>query len=268
MNSSQSSDVLIHVRRLLRPSDQELAGVLRVMRLAFASDPLLQLVLAGDLSPARVDGLHACYIRSGLIEGTGELWVAEAERSDAPDEREIVGQALWLVPGGGFLADESGRAAVKWDQYGPIFGERQERWFLDYYLPRLAAFWAHCVPPPAESSLSAYRLSKLSVLPGYHNLGVASLLVWPVLDRAGREGRRALGQATSEQSRHVYERTGCIVLGAEDFWPLPLGEGQPAEEGKGSIRLWAIEIKPQELLGDEHWDKARTDPVKRVPAKL
>ncbi|KZT55120.1 hypothetical protein CALCODRAFT_499074 [Calocera cornea HHB12733] len=259
MRPSPLKGVCIHVRRLVAPSDEEFSGVLRVMRIAFAKDPILQLVLAGDLTAARVDGLHACYIRSGLIEGNGEVWVAEAERSDTPGKREIVGQAMWLAPGGQFIADERGQEAVGWAAYAPVMGDKQERWFLDYYLTRFAEMWARCLPSPGEQWSSTYRLSKLSVLPEHQDLGVASLLVRPVLERGLRAGIRILGQATNERSLRVYERVGARVLDTADFWPLLPGGGQPAEDGPGAVRIWAVELNPGELERHAHWTRAPTN---------
>jgi len=235
----QALKPFLHVRRLVAPSNRELSDVLRVMRIAFAQEPVTRLVLAGDLSPMRVDGLHGCYLRAALVEGDGEVWIAELERPEAPGHMEIIGAALFFLPGREFLRGERQREAAKWEDFEPLLGEQQARWYLQYYLPRLQELWSRCLPPPGEPAISTYRLSKLAVLPGTQGLGVGSAIVRPLFKRAAREGRCILGQCASERSLQVYKSVGGYVLGQEDFVPW---------SGQGVTPIWAVEVPPSGLL--------------------
>ncbi|KZO97685.1 hypothetical protein CALVIDRAFT_562590 [Calocera viscosa TUFC12733] len=261
MDLNGCSNLPILVRRLVAPSERELAGVLRVMRLAFEHDPFVSALLAGNLSPERVDALNGCMVRGALVEGEGEVWVAEVEREEMNGVREVVGQALWFLPGYHFMSSERQREVVRWEELGRLLGEKQERWFLEYCLPRLGALFARCLPTPGDTIDDSYHLQIVSVLPEYHNHGVAGAVVAPVFERAVRTGRRVLGEATKAHNVKVYEHVGCKLLGVEEFWPLP-------ENGGESFKLWAMELKPEALTVNPHWSKRKTRTPARTLAKL
>ncbi|KZT55109.1 hypothetical protein CALCODRAFT_499057 [Calocera cornea HHB12733] len=71
-------------------------------------------------------------IRGALVEGEGEVWVAEAYQGDMRGEKEIVGVTVWFLPGHRFLGSERQRNAVRWDEFMRMVGPEQERWYNDY----------------------------------------------------------------------------------------------------------------------------------------
>ncbi|KZO97692.1 hypothetical protein CALVIDRAFT_526458 [Calocera viscosa TUFC12733] len=252
----------IHVRRMLDPTPEELTAVLRIMRLAFSRSPFFSTVLGGDLAPERVDAFNRCFVGAALLEGEGEVWVAEVDQTDAPGGREIVGEVVWFVPGSEFLGNARQREGAWWTEFSALLGEQQAAWFTDYYLPRMDAFWTRCLPT-GPSHMQSYELSKLAVLPEYSAQGVASALVWPVLERAVRAGARVLGETTSERNVQMYRRVGARGVGEESFYPLEaLGKEAECEP---AFRVWALELTPGQLEVNDHWTKGNKRPDELAP---
>ncbi|KZT55110.1 hypothetical protein CALCODRAFT_499058, partial [Calocera cornea HHB12733] len=258
----------------------ESEAVLRIIRLAFDNADILNVILSGDISARRVDTLHRCYVRAALVESEGEIWVAELERPESPGQRDIVGMALWFLPGTPFLSTERQRRASNISEFCEVVGERQSRWFLDYvspfhspflhvqlptapeYLPGLDALWNCCCPNPSESFSTSYQLSKLAILPGYDNHGLASALIRPIIERAAREGNRILGQAASDKVTRIYTHVGCRVLGTVVFMPFPSLKSGLAGGGDrrmvNPLKIWAIELRPEVVLRRTHWKRSIT----------
>ncbi|KZT55111.1 hypothetical protein CALCODRAFT_361825 [Calocera cornea HHB12733] len=128
----------VHVRRLDHPSPSEVSEVIKLMRLAFEHTDLLHTLLSGNLSPARIDALHGCYVRAALVPGEGEIWVAEVDRTEAQGLREMVGESIWFLPGSPFLSTERQREAANLLGFAALVGEEQTQWFLNYVTVRFA----------------------------------------------------------------------------------------------------------------------------------
>ncbi|KZO97686.1 hypothetical protein CALVIDRAFT_554226 [Calocera viscosa TUFC12733] len=256
-----NSNVQIHIRRPVEPSEREIAGVLRLMRLAFARDPFVAVILAGDLSPEKLDAMNGGFVRAALLEGEGELWVAEAERPEWNGKREIVGEAVWFLPGNHALSHERASAEVWWEDLARLLGKKQGDWFLDYFLPHLGTIWERYLSTPGDTLDDGYHCQIISVLPEFHNSGIVSDLAAPVMIRAVREGKRVLGEATSAENMSKYEHMGSKAFGFEEFQPLP-------ESGMGSVRLWPFEVPPHAFLEHPYWNRGKRGMSTSPSAKL
>ncbi|KZT55117.1 hypothetical protein CALCODRAFT_485052 [Calocera cornea HHB12733] len=249
------SDVRFHIRRLVDPSEGELAGILRVMRVALVRDPCFRLILQDNCSPSRLDALNRGLLRAALLEGEGELWVAEVERPESKGLREIVGQVVWYLPGNKVMNHDLESPNTWWNELMPLLSAMERDWLLRYFLPRLAGIWERCLPIAGDTVDDGYYCQLLSVLPEFHNCGIMFSVIAPVIFRAIREGKRILFESTSEENVRKYEHIGSRVFGVEDFLPLP-------ESGMEVVKLWPFELLHEAVLGENsYWKKEKEEGV-------
>ncbi|EJU05179.1 hypothetical protein DACRYDRAFT_113366 [Dacryopinax primogenitus] len=241
----------ISIRRLLSPTPSEVQAALEVLRISFSKSAFFAAILGGNVSPERMAAAHELFLRAALVRGEGEVWIAESFFPEEPEKKEVVGAVLWFLPGTEFLATEKQRKAARWEEFARMLGV-QSRWLTDYYLPRIDAFWTRALPY-GPSHLESYELCKLAVLPNSHNAGIASLLVWPVLSRAVREGKRVVGETTSEGNVSKYLRVGGQQVGEERFYAFD-ARGRPTEEGEPAFRIWGLEFQLGQV-GNGHWSR-------------
>ncbi|KZT55113.1 hypothetical protein CALCODRAFT_510337 [Calocera cornea HHB12733] len=227
--------------------ERRVAAILHVMRVSFDSAFILRAVLGSEHSAEQIDALHALF-------GEGEVWIAEVDREGAEGGREVIGMTIWFLPGHDFLFSEKQKREAGTEEFRQLVGEQRAGWFLDYYVPGIAALWERCCPP-ANPYMTAYKLSKLGVLPTYHAFGIASDLARPVVQRAANDGQPIYGHATSELHVAGYKSIGCQVLGAEDFGTLTPVLGRAGDGIVGVVRVWAIGIKPQDWLGTDQGEE-------------
>ncbi|KZT55112.1 hypothetical protein CALCODRAFT_499060 [Calocera cornea HHB12733] len=254
-------DVQLHIRRLIEPSELEMRGVLRVLTQAFMPDPVVEAIFAGPPTPAGLDAMNSGFVRAALVEGQGELWVAELERSQAKGIRDIVGVGVWYVPGNHALSDERESAEVWWAELLRIVGKKQADWFLDYFLPRMAGMWERYLPTPGDTLDDGYHCQMVCVLPQFHNNGIVSSLLAPVISRAVREGQRVLGEASSAENASKYAHMGCRIFGSESFEPLP-------ETGLRAFKMWPLQVAPEAFLDNKYWNREKGAVSSRLAAKL
>ncbi|KZT55118.1 hypothetical protein CALCODRAFT_485053 [Calocera cornea HHB12733] len=259
-----STEPHIQIRRLQDPTNAQITAILLVMREAFAPGFALRATLGSEASAAQIDALHVCYVRAALVDGEGELWVAEVERPEVPGEKAIVGVTLCFPPGSDFLSSARQRAAAGLRQFHEVVGEQRARWFLDYYVAGIDALWKRCA---GDAYMASYKLAKLAVLPEYRAFGIASELSRPVIERAARERKRVFGYGTSEKHVLGYKAVGCEILGATDFKTLTPVVGPAGEEKTSTLRVWGIGITPA-AWADEEGQKEETITTQRGMAKL
>ncbi|KZO97687.1 hypothetical protein CALVIDRAFT_535783 [Calocera viscosa TUFC12733] len=177
---------------------------------------------------------------------------------------------MWFLPGCTLLGSQRQREAANLPQMYKLVGEYRSRWLVDnkvQYLPGITALCERTSPPSAPF-LWSYKLSKLSVRPEYHAFGIASALTRPVLQRALHERKRVFGHVTSEMHVLRYKAVGCRVLGAEDLRLLKPVEGGAKKEMVDTIRVWAMEFRPEVMLGSDPAAVEETPPPERILARL
>ncbi|KZT55119.1 hypothetical protein CALCODRAFT_499070 [Calocera cornea HHB12733] len=238
----------IHIRRLVDPSKRELACVLKVLRVTFAQHPIVPLILAGNITPEGLDALDWGFLRAGLEEGEGEVWIAEHERPDMKGAREIVGVTIWHIPGNTALNQDRVTTELRWKELVHAVGTDQGNWFLNYFIPRTRMMWNRYLPTPGDMYIDAYHCQLVCVLPEFHNQGVVSALGTPAIRRAVREGKRVLGEGSSATDARKYEHMGCRIFGNETFQGLP-------GSNTDSVQIWPLEVLPKAFTHNSYWNR-------------
>jgi GNAT superfamily N-acetyltransferase len=184
------------VRRATRADRAELA---RILRAAFADDPVFAFLFPTDMS-RREDRLHRMFtLEAARSERHGGTWVAEG-----------AGASVWFPPGQWRSTTwEDLRDAPRWLR---VFGRQ-----AGLAQKVRSQMEAHHRPLPDH-----WYLLYIGIQPERQGQGLGSALLRPVLEECDRTGTPAYLEASCERSRSLYARHGFV-----EREPLPLPDGGP-----------------------------------------
>ena len=163
-------------------------GVAQLLTLAFHDDPLMAWLLPDPVGrPRRLASMMESILRHDFLP-RGEVWVLDGGAA-----------ACWRTPG---ESDENDEAMAA--EMAALFGDD---------LARAAGFFAGVSERHPKDP--HWYLGILGAVPERQGHGLGSALLKVVLDRADRDGVPAYLEATTPQSRRLYERHGFELV--EEF---------------------------------------------------
>ncbi|EKM59000.1 uncharacterized protein PHACADRAFT_191302 [Phanerochaete carnosa HHB-10118-sp] len=201
----------IHVQRIHKPSEKELANCVVVLDAAFHHKLYLSAV-GGDQS--LIAPLVRAHVNAAVVGG--ELWAATLP------EAGIVGVALWFGPGSTFLGTAEQRQ-MGWDDIMARIPAENIQWW-DTYFATLDEISGRVLG--AGIKRDAYQLYVLGTHPEYQRKGVATALQKEVEAITRERGIALVVETTGAQNVSVYERLGYRTMGSGKY---VRANGQPGE---------------------------------------
>jgi len=191
----------VSIRRLTKPTADELDKLANVSNLAFGPDDSIAKAACGA-DPALMVDFHRCSIAACAVGGN--LFVASYE-----DPSNIVGCVAFFGPGTEIMGDEEQRKQGFNDFVVGLPADVQKWWF-EKFLPDYSTAGAKVVS--AKEKQEAWSVNFFAVLPDYQGKGIGKALLATGEALAKAAGERILMDAETHNTG-MYEHFGYKPLG-------------------------------------------------------